>query len=99
MRDPQEIVGQDPQVGAGGDSHAVAGKPRPKRPEFDAVALQQNAYWTVPETAFLLRVSPRTVWRELSDPDSKFPRARRIRGRTLLVAAEVRDYLEGGADR
>ncbi|MFY9343935.1 MAG: hypothetical protein WAT39_15700 [Planctomycetota bacterium] len=53
--------------------------------------------WSVRETAFMCGVAARTVWRELSDPKSKFPRARRIRGRTLLVRDEVLAHLAEGA--
>jgi hypothetical protein len=81
------------------DSHGRAAKPRRKQAIFDAIALQQKLFWTVPETAFICRVGARTVWRELSDPKSKFPRPRRIRGRTLLARDEVLAYLATEAAR
>ena len=43
-------------------------------------------------------VAARTVWRLMADPNSKFPKPRRARGRTLLVRDEVLAYfnLPGG---
>lgn len=49
---------------------------------------------SVPEAASLLRVATRTVWRLMADPKSGFPSPRRIRGRTLLVRAELLEFLE-----
>lgn len=86
-------------VPGGVDSHGASPKPRPKKPAFDAAVLLQTLLWSVPETAFMCRVGPRTVWRELSDPSSSFPRARRIRGRTLLSRDEVLAYLAEDAKR
>ena len=54
---------------------------------------------TVPEAAFLLRVGARTVWRLMADPSSGFPRRRRIGGRTLLVRAELLEFIEKEARR
>jgi hypothetical protein len=59
----------------------------------------QKLFWSVPETAFMVRVGVRTVGRELSDPESKFPRPRRIRNRTLLARDEVLRYLAEGTPR
>ena len=73
------------------DSHAA---PAPARPSFDESALRQRAFWTVPETAFLMRVGVRTVWRLMADPKSKFPQPRRVRGRTLLARDEVLQFLQ-----
>jgi hypothetical protein len=47
----------------------------------------------------MCRVGVRTVWREVADPTSKFPRPRRIRGRTLFARDEVLAYLAEGAKR
>lgn len=55
--------------------------------------LMARMLWTVPEAAFLLRVGVRTVWRLMADPNSCFPRPRRIRGRTLLARDEVLAFL------
>ena len=79
------------------DIHAAAPAASPKPALFDRSELLQKPLWSVPETAWMVGVSPRTVWRELSDPKSKFPRPRRLRGRTLLLAAEVMAFLEEGA--
>ena len=49
---------------------------------------------TVPEAASLLRVARRTVWRLMADPKSGFPKPRRLRGRTLLVRAELLAFLD-----
>ena len=64
------------------------------RPTFDESSLRQRAFWTVPETAFLMRVGVRTVWRLMADPKSKFPQPRRVRGRTLLARDEVLRFLQ-----
>jgi hypothetical protein len=85
-------------VAADADSHAAPPKPSRKIALFDEAELLTRTFWTVPETGFICRVAPRTVWRDLSDPKSTFPRARRMRGRTLLARDEVLAYLaEGGA--
>ena len=81
------------------DSHAPAPKPSRKVAPFDEAALLARTFWSVPETAFICRVATRTVWRALSDPKSKFPRPRRMRGRTLLLRDEVLAYLAEGAAR
>ncbi len=79
------------------DSHPRGTKPRPKVLQFDATALQQNLFWTVPETAWMCRVGVRTVWRLMADPESGFPRPRRIGRRTLLARDEVLAFLAEGA--
>jgi predicted DNA-binding transcriptional regulator AlpA len=79
------------------DSHGAGGKPSRKVAPFDEAALLARTLWTVPETAFICRVAVRTVWRELSDPDSTFPRPRRMRGRTLLARDGVLAWLEATA--
>ena len=79
------------------DSHDPAEKPRPKAQQFGASALQQIPYWTIPEAAFMSRVGVRTVWRLMADPDSGFPRPRRIGRRTLLARDEVLAFLAEGA--
>jgi hypothetical protein len=76
-----------------GNSDLSANKASPKLAEFDEAALLKKLFWTVPETAFIARVSLRTLWRELSNPKSRFPRARRIRRRTLFVRDEVLAFL------
>lgn len=55
--------------------------------------------WTIAEAASVIGVSMRTVWRLMADPKSGFPKPRRIRGRTLLVGAEVIAFVEGVAAR
>jgi hypothetical protein len=57
----------------------------PKVAHFDEAALLQKVLLSVPETAFLMRVGARTVWRLMADPKSGFPAPRRVRGRTLLA--------------
>ncbi len=80
-------------------SHGAPPKPSRNIAPFDDADLLARTFWTVPETAFICRVGVRTVWRELSTPKSTFPRARRIRGRTLLLREEVLGYLAGGSAR
>lgn len=99
MTNENATLAGDPQAVAAADSHAPAQKPSRKPALFDAVALQQKASWSVPETAFMCGVGVRTVWRELSDTKSKFPRACRIRGRTVLSRDAVLSYLAGGGKR
>ncbi len=54
---------------------------------------------SIPEAASLLRVARRTVWRLMADPKAGFPKPRRLRGRTLLVRAELLEFLEVEATR
>ena len=79
------------------DSHAPPAKPSRKPAPLREADLLQKLFWTVPETAFICRVSLRSVWRELSNPDSKFPRARRKLGRTLLSRDEVLAHMAEAA--
>src|SRR5262245_27024381 len=81
------------------DSHASAtiASQKPALPR-DAELLQR-VFWSVPETAFLMRVGVRTVWRLMADPKSKFPKAHRVRGRTLLARDEVLAYMAQEATR
>jgi excisionase family DNA binding protein len=53
-----------------------------------------NVLLSVPEAASLLHVGVRTVWRLMADPRSKFPKPRRLRGRTLLVREELLAFLD-----
>jgi excisionase family DNA binding protein len=82
-------VNPEPSVVA--DSGQAAPKARPK---FDEQELRERSLWTVPEAAFMCRVGARTVWRMLADPESRFPKPRRLRGRTLLSRDEVLAYLK-----
>lgn len=95
MNDSQQL-GQFPVAP---DSRAAAAPSSPSGAQFDEVAILRRPFWSVPETAFMTGLSVRTVWRELSDPTSKFPRPRRVRRRTLLVAAEVLAFLREDAAR
>ena len=81
------------------DSHAPPTKPRRKPALLRDADLLQKIFWTVPETAFMCRVGVRTVWRELSDPKSKFPRAHRTCGRTLLSRDEVLAHMAEASKR
>jgi excisionase family DNA binding protein len=81
------------QQPAGADSRPPAHRSSSKAALLDAGELQQKLFWVVPEVAFLLRVSVRTVWRLMADPNSKFPRPRRIGGRTLLARDEVLAFM------
>jgi len=67
--------------------------------QFDEAALQRKLLLSVPESAFLLRVGVRTVWRLMADPKSGFPIPRRIRGRTLLPREAVLAFMQEGASR
>lgn len=87
------------QVDTRMDSHAPAPKPRRKPALLREADVLPKLLWTVAETAFMCRAGARTVWRELSNPKSKFPRARRILGRTLLSRDEVLAFLAEGARR
>ncbi len=78
------------------DRHQLANT---ARPEIDFLCAPGNLLITVPEAASLLRVSNRTVWRLMADPDSGFPEPRRLRGRTLLVRDELLAFLEVGVSR
>lgn len=99
MNDPRIVTADEPQMSAGSDSHAPAKASSRKPALLDAAELQQKLFWTVAETAFLMRVSVRTVWRLMADPKSRFPDARRVRGRTLLARDEVLAFMAEGASR
>jgi len=76
--------------------HAVPAAATHKTAPFDREELESRLFWSVPETAFMCRVSVRTVWRLMADPRSGFPEPRRVLGRTLLAAADVLEFMEGG---
>ena len=77
--------------------HDAPAAASPRMGQFDEQSLAAKMFWTVPETAFMCRVSERTVWRLMADPSSGFPAPRRVRGRTLLPAAGVLAFMEEGA--
>ncbi len=79
------------------DIHAPPTASTHKPAPFDRCELEEKRFWSVPETAFMVGVSKRSVWRLMADPDSGFPEPRRLRGRTLLVASEVLAFVEGAA--
>lgn len=99
MTDPIVSAAAEPQVPRGRNSHAAPTKPRRKPALLDEAELLQRMFWSVPETAFLMRVGIRTVWRLMADPRSQFPKPRRVRGRTLLGATEVLRFMAEGASR
>ena len=78
-----------------GNSQQPAGSSSRKPALLREADLLARSFLTVPETAFLMRTSVRTVWRLMADPKSGFPSPRRVRGRTLLARAEVLAFLEG----
>ena len=79
------------------DSHASPPKPRRESAPLRDAELVAKLFWTVPEAAFMSRVGVRTVWRLMADPESGFPRPRRIGRRTLLARDEVLAFLAEGA--
>lgn len=81
------------------DSHAPAPASSRKPALHDAAALMAKLLWSVPETAFMCGVAARTLWRELSNPKTRFPRPHRVRGRTLLARDEVLAFLAKGTAR
>ena len=93
MRSPHDAGAEVRRVTPDTDSHGPRQQPSPESAPSREAQLRAKLLWSVPETAFMTGVSARTVWRELSNPKSKFPRPRRLRGRTLLVAAEVVAFL------
>ena len=81
---------------------AIHAAPRTSSPMFalqDAAALMQKLVWSVAEAAFMCCLSQRTVWRLMADPNSKFPKPRRIRGRTLLHRDDVLKFMSEGGSR
>jgi predicted DNA-binding transcriptional regulator AlpA len=99
MGDPHVPPAEEQPGLAVTDSQHSSAPASPKVAPFDEAALLQRMFWSVPETAFLMRVGLRTVWRLMADPKSKFPKPRRVRGRTLLGAAEVLRFMAEGASR
>lgn len=99
MRDPRNDGADAAEVAAAVDSHAPPTPASRKPAHLDEAELLKRMFWSVPETAFLMRVGLRTVWRLMADPKSKFPKPRRVRGRTLLGAAEVLRFMAEGASR
>jgi len=97
MNDPTTVIAHAQPVPAARDSHAPPAPSSRKPALLDAAELQQRLFWTVAETAFLLRVGVRTVWRLMADPQSKFPKARQVRGRTLLARDEVLRFMRGAS--
>lgn len=81
------------------DSHPPNDISSGKTAQFCEADLQQKLLLTVPETAFLLRVGVRTVWRLMADPKSTFPKPHRIRGRTLFARDQVLAFLAKGGSR
>ena len=92
-------MGDLEQLAVGQDSIVPAPTSSPKPAQFDSAELLTRIWWTVPEAAFQLRVAVRTVWRMLSDPKSRFPRPRRLRGRTLLARDEVLAFMQREGSR
>lgn len=99
MRDPHDELGDADQVVRPVHSHGPAAKPRRESALLSEGELLARTLWSIAEAASFMRVSSRTVWRELSNPKSKFPRPRRIRGRTLLARDEVLAFVAGGGTR
>src|SRR5262245_53042866 len=70
------------------DSQESAVKPSRKPALLREEEVLRKLLWNVREVAFIARVGVRTVWRMVADPESGFPRPRRLRGRTLFVRDE-----------
>lgn len=83
--------------GNAASSHASPPKPRRKPAPLRDADLLAKMLWSVPEAAFMCRIGARTVWRLMADPESGFPRPRRIGRRTLLARDEVLAFLAEGA--
>jgi hypothetical protein len=73
MGDPHVPAAEEPPGLAVTDSQHSAAPASPKVAPFDEAALLQRMFWSVPETAFLMRVGIRTVWRLMADPDPSSP--------------------------
>lgn len=95
MSDSQAVTSADRQGPAGSDSASAATSASHKPALLRDADLLERTFWTVRETAFMCRVGVRTVWRLMADPQSKFPKAHRVRGRTLLARDEVLAFLNG----
>ena len=96
---PRDVAPEGARVAVGTDSHEAPAPSSSKLPLFAEAALLQKVFLSVPETAFLLRVSVRSVWRLMADPASTFPEPRRVRGRTLLERDAVLKFMQKGASR
>lgn len=91
-------VGERPQLAA--DHSQLPAPSSSRKPALLREAdLLERMFWSVPETAFLMRVSARTLWRMAADPRSTLPRPRRLRGRTLFARDEVLAYMAKEATR
>ena len=99
MNDENATVADARQPTAVDNSQQTARKPSRIPAQLCETELLQKMFWNVPETAFMCRVSTRTVWRELSNPKSKFPRPSRIRGRAVFARDEVLAYMAKEATR
>jgi excisionase family DNA binding protein len=99
MTDSNVVRATVPQAIADTNSHATPAPSSHKVALPDEAALLARMFLTVQETAFLLRVSARSVWRLLADPRSGFPRPRRVRGRTVLERDEVLEFMRDRAAR
>lgn len=87
------------QAATGTDSTPAATKPRPKIALPTESELLARLFWNVGEVAFIARVSARSVWRMVADPESGFPKPRRLGGRTLFPRDAVLAYLAKGGSR
>ena len=97
MTDPRLVAAAEvPQPAAGADSHCPAPAARPR---FDESELQRKLLLSIPESAFLLRLAVRTVWRLMADPKSGFPKPRHFRGRTLIEREALLAFLANGGAR
>lgn len=96
MVEPERQADDHVEVLDGAGSHAAPPASSPEPALFDEKVLAAKLFWSVPEAAFMCRVSKRTVWRLMADPRSGFPAPRRIRGRTLLAAEDVLTYMQEG---
>jgi len=76
------------------DTHAAPAAATHKPALFEHEELATRLFWSVPETAFMCRLSVRTVWRMLANPRSGFPEPRKVGGRTLLAAANVMAFMQ-----
>ena len=92
-----EHLAEPAQAAVAADSHASTQKPRRKPAPLHDADLLAKMLWSVPETAWMCRIGIRSVWRLMADPDSGFPRPRRIGRRTLLARDEVLAFLAEGA--
>lgn len=75
------------------DSHAPAQDPSRIPAQPREADLLDRMFWTTRETAFIARVSVRSLWRELSNPRSRFPRPHRVGARNLFSRDAVLAHL------